>query len=191
LRQSAGLDGQIVLLFAAHNFALKGLGTVLRALKRVDRPDFHLVVAGRGNRDRYSRLAGRLGIADQVTFTGFVPDIRDSYAVADAFVQPTFYDPCSLAILEAAASGVAVVTSRFNGASELFRDGQSASVVADPEDEVEVARHIGALVDPDYRARLAAGGIAVARQATAEGSFSRLFDLCSETAGQRSSRCRA
>jgi UDP-glucose:(heptosyl)LPS alpha-1,3-glucosyltransferase len=191
LRQGAGLDGRIVLLFAAHNFALKGLGSVLRALKRLDRREFHLLVAGRGNRDRYSRLAEQLGIADRVTFTGFVPDIRDSYAVADAFVQPTFYDPCSLAILEAAATGLAVVTSRFNGASELFRDGQSASVVADPEDEVEVARHIGALLDPDYRARLAAGGVAVARQATAERSFSKLFDLCSETAGRRASRCRA
>jgi UDP-glucose:(heptosyl)LPS alpha-1,3-glucosyltransferase len=192
MRQKAGLDGRIVLLFAAHNFRLKGLGTVLRALKRVDRAEFHLVVAGHGDRDRYSRLAERLGIDGQVTFTGFVPDIRGAYAMADAFVQPTFYDPCSLAILEAAASGLAVVTSRFNGASELFCDGQSASVVADPEDEVEAAKHFRALIDPHYRARLAAGGLAVARQATAERAFSRLFDLCVEVARQKAARpCRA
>lgn len=192
MRQKAGLDGRIVLLFAAHNFRLKGLGTVLRALKHVDRAGFHLIVAGRGDRDRYLRLAERLGVAGQVTFIGFVPDIRDAYAIADAFVQPTFYDPCSLAILEAAASGLAVVTSRFNGASELFRDGQSASIVADPEDEVETARHIRALIDPRHRAGLAAGGLAVARQATSERAFSSLFDLCMEVARQRTTRpCRA
>jgi UDP-glucose:(heptosyl)LPS alpha-1,3-glucosyltransferase len=121
-----------------------------------------------------------------------VPDIRDVYAMADAFVQPTFYDPCSLAILEAAASGLAVVTSRFNGASELFCDGQSASIVADPEDEIEAARHIRALVDPRYRERLASGGLAVARQATAERAFSKLLDLCVDVARQRTAGpCRA
>jgi UDP-glucose:(heptosyl)LPS alpha-1,3-glucosyltransferase len=189
LRRDAGLDGRVVLLFAAHNFALKGLGTVLRALKYLDRPDLHLMVVGRGERDRFARLAEQLGMAHRVTFTGFVPDIRDAYALADTFVQPTFYDPCSLVMLEAAASGLAVLTSRFNGASELFRDGQSASVVANPEDEVDVAKRIAALADVDYRARIAAGGLAVARAATAERSFSRLFDLCNDIARRKS--CRA
>jgi UDP-glucose:(heptosyl)LPS alpha-1,3-glucosyltransferase len=192
LRSSAGLDGRIVLLFAAHNFRLKGLATTMRALGRLARPQFHLVVAGHGATDRYRALARRLGIADRVSFAGFVPDIRDTYAMADAFVQPTFYDPCSLAILEAAATGLAVVTSRFNGASELFVDGHSASIVRDPEDAVEVARRIGELADPARRTRLAAGGLVVAGAATAEGSFARLFEQCVAVAEARNGRpCRA
>jgi hypothetical protein len=52
-----------------------------------------------------------------------------------------------------------------------------------------VAKRIAALADVDYRARIAAGGLAVARAATAERSFSRLFDLCSDIARRKS--CRA
>ena len=43
------------------------------------------------------------------------------YAAADLYVHPTFYDPCSLVVLEAAACGLPIITSRYNGAAELFR----------------------------------------------------------------------
>lgn len=42
------------------------------------------------------------------------------YAAADIAVQPSFYDACSLATLESLASGLPVVTTRANGASELL-----------------------------------------------------------------------
>ena len=54
------------------------------------------------------------------------------YAAADVFVLPTFYDPCSLSVSEAAASGLPIVTSRFNGAAELLTEGVDGSVIADP-----------------------------------------------------------
>jgi UDP-glucose:(heptosyl)LPS alpha-1,3-glucosyltransferase len=185
LRKAAGLEDRIVLLFAAHNFRLKGLDTVLRALARLPAPQLHLLVVGRGTIERYSHLADRLGVSGRVTFAGFVPDIREAFAVADAFVQPTFYDPCSLSVLEAAASGLPVLTSRFNGASELFRDDVSALIVEDPEDATETAGRLQTLLDPDYRLRVASASLAVARQATAANCFSKLFDLCDQLQRRR------
>lgn len=182
-RRGFGIDAAMVPLFVGHNFRLKGLDTVLRAVAGLRRRGVggravHLLVAGRGPVAAFERRARRLGVADAVTFAGFVPDVRIAYAAADVFVQPTFYDPCSLAVLEAAASGLPPLTSRFNGGGELFRHGESAWVVDDPADADATARGIEAWLDPATRARTAARAVAVAAAASHERCFSRLFDLC-------------
>jgi UDP-glucose:(heptosyl)LPS alpha-1,3-glucosyltransferase len=82
-------------------------------------------------------------------------------------VHPTFYDPCSLVVLEALACGLPVITSRYNGAAELFREPAEGYVVADPHDRVRLAWAIGQLLDP---ARRAAAGPA-ARQRAALWTF--------------------
>ena len=56
-------------------------------------------------------------------FVGPVDDPVPYYAAADALVLPSFYDPFGLVVLEAAACGLPVVTSRVNGASELLSEG--------------------------------------------------------------------
>ena len=48
-------------------------------------------------------------------------EMRNAYFAADFLVHPTFYDPCSLVVLEALACGLPVITTRANGASELLR----------------------------------------------------------------------
>jgi UDP-glucose:(heptosyl)LPS alpha-1,3-glucosyltransferase len=185
LRRRHGWRDEIVLLFAGHNFHLKGLRTVLDALARLRAPQLRLLVTGRGAIEPYAARATRLGIADQVRFAGFVPDVREAFAVADAFIQPTFYDPCSLVLLEAAASGLPGLTSRFNGAAELFRDGESACIVPDPADSAETARRLAAWLDAGMRRRMADAAQAVARRATAAAAFSALFALCQTRAAGR------
>jgi UDP-glucose:(heptosyl)LPS alpha-1,3-glucosyltransferase len=183
-RRQGWTDDDIVLLFAAHNFHLKGLRTVLDALARVRAPRLRLLVTGRDAVERYAARAARLGITDRVRFAGFVPDVREAFAVADGFVQPTFYDPCSLVLLEAAASGLPVLTSRFNGAAELFRDGESAHIVADPTDSTETARRVATWLDAPTRARMGDAAQAAARRASADAAFSTLFALCQARAGR-------
>ncbi len=183
-RQRDGWTDRVLLLFAAHNFRLKGLDIVLHAMARLRAPQLHLLVTGRGAIDTYAALAARLGLGDRVSFAGFVPDVRAAFTVADLFVQPTFYDPCSLVLLEAAASGVPALTSRCNGAAELFEDGESASIAADPGDVREVARRIAILLDPHVRVRMGAAAQAVARRASADAAFRTLFELCQAQAGR-------
>ena len=73
----------------------------------------------------YRRLARSLGIAQTVHFLGFHSDIRECYAASDFFVLPTYYDPCSLVVLEALACGLPVITTLQNGAGELITDGRA------------------------------------------------------------------
>ena len=76
------------------------------------------------------------------------------YAAADAYVQPTFYDPCSLVVLEALASGLPVVTSRFNGVSELLTQGREGYVIYDPADHYELAEALVPMFNPARRAAM-------------------------------------
>ena len=65
-------------------------------------------------------------------FLGFVDDVRECFAAADLFAFPTFYDPCSLVVLEAMAAGLPVITTRQNGAGELLQEGIDGFVIDSP-----------------------------------------------------------
>jgi UDP-glucose:(heptosyl)LPS alpha-1,3-glucosyltransferase len=166
-------------LFAGMNYRLKGLGPLLRAVKALsDRAEywaakqpFRLLVVGHPRFAGYEKLARRLGVGHLVRFAGHCPDMRDGYFAADFLVHPTFYDPCSLVVLEALGCGLPVVTSRYNGASELMRPLQEGYVIDDPHDHDRLAWCLGQLLDPRIRANCAHA----ARQAAARWTFERHY----------------
>ena len=125
---------EVLLFIAAHNLPLKGVPELLDAvarLRRRNRP-VKLVVAGGRKLRPFRRLSCRLGIESDVSFLGPVSDTIPLYAAADIYVQPTWYDPCSLVLLEALASGLPVVTTTFNGAGELITNGTQGYVIDGP-----------------------------------------------------------
>src|SRR6185503_16572443 len=95
-------DDTLVLLLAAHNFRLKGVPQLLRVAARLvaNRRPVHVVIAGGKHLEQWKLSAARLGLAKRATFLGTVSDLVPYYAAADAYVHPTFYDPCSLVLLE-------------------------------------------------------------------------------------------
>jgi len=131
LRQQAGIPADApLLLYVGSGFERKGVPQLLRALAGMRRRDAHLVVVGADRKlDAMRRLAGRLGLADRVLFTGPLPDVRPWYGAADGFVLPTLYDPCPNAALEAFACGLPVLTSTTCGAQEWVRAGENGWVV--------------------------------------------------------------
>jgi UDP-glucose:(heptosyl)LPS alpha-1,3-glucosyltransferase len=155
-------------LFLGVNYRLKGLAPLLEALPWVpaDRP-FRLLVAGHPHVRPYERLARHLGVADRVRFIGRSPESRFAYFAADFLVHPTFYDPCSLVVLEALGCGLPVITTRYNGAAELLRPAAAGAVLDDPHDSSALARAITRLLDPGTRADAARA----ARQAAAAWTF--------------------
>jgi UDP-glucose:(heptosyl)LPS alpha-1,3-glucosyltransferase len=124
----------LLLLFVSHNFKLKGLRYLIQALALIKRKrqNVKLFVIGRDKAEPYRRLAKKTGCDDDVFFIGAVKDLERYYGGADILVHPTFYDPCSLAVLEALASGLPVITTRYNGAEGIIEDGVEGFVVDDP-----------------------------------------------------------
>jgi UDP-glucose:(heptosyl)LPS alpha-1,3-glucosyltransferase len=155
----------LLLLFVSHNFKLKGLRYLVQALTfmKKNRENIKLLVIGRDQAGPYHHLAKKIGCADSVFFTGAVKDLERYYAGADILVHPTFYDPCSLVVLEALASGLPVITTRRNGTGELISAGRAGFVLDDPRDVETLAEKILYLVDPVrlHEASVAARRLAV------------------------------
>src|SRR5207249_1340349 len=83
-----------------------------------------LLVAGRGSERSYK--------SKRVQFLGELADIVRIYSTADIFILPTIYDPFSNACLEALACGLPVITTRFNGFSQIIENGINVSIIDDP-----------------------------------------------------------
>ncbi len=189
-RRRLELGAAPTFLFVAHNFYLKGLPAVLRALARLVRAGqpARLCVVGAGPVDAFAALADRLGVAARVRFCGNVTDPRPYFAAADVLVHPTFYDSCSLVVPEAWAMGVPAITSRWDGAHELWPAEQDEWLLDDPGDVGALARAMRSALDP---ARREAGG-AVARSValanSLERNFARIEALYMETLQARGER---
>ena len=150
----------VQLLFAGHNFVLKGLRWAMAAVAVARRAgiDAHLTVAGRGPIPAFASLARRLNIAPHVRFAGCIARgaLADLYRESDLLIHPTFYDPFPRVIVEALASGVPVVTTRACGGAEILAHGRDGFIVDDPRQVEALAEAIAAVADPDRRAALGA-----------------------------------
>jgi UDP-glucose:(heptosyl)LPS alpha-1,3-glucosyltransferase len=186
-RRHWGIDPEeTVALFAAMNYRLKGLGPLLHALKLLPTERrFRLLVVGNPRTRAYETLAIRLGVADRVCFAGHCADMRDGYFASDFLVHPTFYDPCSLVVLEALACGLPVITTRANGASELMHPPQEGYVVSDPHDHERLAWCMIQLLDASRRAACARAARQTAAQWTFDQHYRQLLQAITDAAARR------
>jgi UDP-glucose:(heptosyl)LPS alpha-1,3-glucosyltransferase len=186
-RQTWGVDpSATVALFAAMNYRLKGLEPLIHAVRLLtDQPGFRLVVVGSPRTARYERLARRLGVSKQVLFVGHCLEMSNAYFAADFLVHPTFYDPCSLVVLEALACGLPVITSSFNGASELLTPPAEGFVVNDPHDTERLAWCMRQLLDRIRRGRCAQAARRTAERWTFEHHYRQMLGILGEAAARR------
>jgi UDP-glucose:(heptosyl)LPS alpha-1,3-glucosyltransferase len=185
-RQKWGLSPEhTVGLFAGLNYRLKGLEPLLHAVRLLPPGPFRLLVAGHPNTADFVRLARRLGVADRVHFAGYISDMRNCYFASDFFVHPTFYDPCSHVVLEAMACGLPVVTSQYNGASEVMHPPREGFVIKDPHDHAELARCLNQLLDPATRVSCGQAARKAASQWTFEHHYRQMLDVFAEAAARK------
>jgi len=138
-------------LFVANNFRLKGLAVLLQAMHLLQTHNTstvpYLIVAGNGRVNKYRRLAKKLNLQRKIIFLGPVRHIQNALSIADVAVLPTFYDPSSRYILEAVAANKPVITTKFNGATDLFVNNRHAKVIDDPENVPALAEAINYFTD--------------------------------------------
>jgi len=97
-----------------------------------------------------------------VIFAGSSHEPEKYYGASDLLVHPTFYDACSLTVLEALASGIPVITTRCNGASGMITQGQEGFVISNPRDDRGLVEKILFFIN---REKLAKASIAARRLA--------------------------
>jgi len=171
----------LVLLFVGSGFERKGLDCLIEAaaLLRERVPSFKLLVAGKGNEALYLQKARRAGIENDLCFTGPFKEIAQLYAAADLMALPTRYDPFANVCLEAMASGLPVITTRINGASEIL-EGPLASLILEQAGDAEgLAKMILGMTGRERRAELGRLSRRAAERFPEKAHFDRLISVCS------------
>ncbi len=144
-------DNSAFFLFAANNFRLKGLACLIKAMQLVSsnitERKAYLIVAGNDRTHNYRRLAKKLNVHRKIVFLGAVRQIQNALSITDVAVLPTFYDPSSRYILEAIAANKPVITTEFNGATDLFVNGRHGKVIDCAENISALAQAISFFTD--------------------------------------------
>jgi len=162
----AGVDPRYgpQMIFACRQlFPRKGIRFLLEAAAELkpQYPDLKIVLAGDGfERPELVRLAEQLGIADDVTFLGWVPnaDLPPYYRAAAVSVIPSLEEGFGIPAAEAMGCEVAVVASDAGGLPEVVENGVTGLIVP-RGDSKALAQAIGSLLaDPQRRTRMGQAG---------------------------------
>lgn len=157
LRRELGVSNDVVIGFVGRFFAEKNLFTLMKsfaqALKYANK--MKLILVGTGPlEDQLRTFCHRQGIDDKVVFTGFRYDVNRLLSALDVFVLPSYTEGCPTALLEAMASGKAIISSNIPSIKEIVKDGKEA-ILVNPYDTKELKQAILLLYyDSELRAEL-------------------------------------
>ena len=150
LRKRFGIpEGKPIIAFVGRLDGSKNVMTLAKAAKLlVDRSwDLHLILAGKGY---FKNEIGDL-LGDSVTFAGTLAagDIALLDASCDLFVFPSNLEVWPNAVLEAKASGAAILVAPGGGDVYVEQDGQDGLIIKDPSPRVWAHEIEKLLKNPD------------------------------------------
>lgn len=163
----------------------KNFAILLAALASIEEIDVRLTLISDGpERNRLESLAGDLGIADRVTFAGFVEEERKQQllAASDMFVLASEHEGYGLVYIEAMHHGLPVIASHDGGQEDFLSDGETGMLV--PRGEVvPLAAAIRRLAgDAALRARIGERNVAIARRTSIDANAARCESLFADAA---------
>jgi glycosyltransferase involved in cell wall biosynthesis len=200
VRRELGIANQApVVGIISRLFRWKGHAYLVDAVARVERelPDVRLIIVGEDDpragwepggtfSRKLKEQAQQLGIADNVTFTGFRSDIPRLMSSFDVFAHPSWEEPFGMVFLEAMAMRKPVVAWASGGAPEVIVHGETG-LLAERESVDQLAEALLTLLrSPALRERLgSAGRDRVERLFSAEGMAQTTLDAYRATLGGR------
>jgi len=151
IREQVGIsENSILILFVGSGFERKGLKFLLQATEFLQDQNWRLLLIGKGNFEKYLQFAPE-NKRNQIVAIQPNPEIEKFYAAADLFVLPSIYEPFGNANLEALATGLPVITTKYCGAADIIDEKQNGLIVDDPFNPQEIAKNINILFNPSLR----------------------------------------
>jgi glycosyltransferase involved in cell wall biosynthesis len=171
---------------APRRYQLLSVGSLIETKRTADfiqtlvglsarRPAVRAAIVGEGPLESALRTqAEASGVGEAIDFLGFRQDMESVYADAEIYVQTSRYEALSIALVEAMASGLAVVATDVGETRALVHDGVNGYVVPVGDTDAIVARVDTLLGDRDLRERFAE---TAARDARTHAGYRRVADL--------------
>ena len=136
-KKEVGLNPEdLAILSVGRLYARKGLFTLIESIPAVVKrfKNAKFVISGKGQSNEVKKLvahAEKLGVKNNLTFTGYFPDkkLPRLYQAADVFAFSTFYENLPFAVLEALSTGLPVVTTSVGGIPEMINSGKNGFLV--------------------------------------------------------------
>ncbi len=164
IRDKLGLSPNTPVLFAMQRLSNeKRVDIVIESFALVSKrhPEARLVIGGTGPAlQGLQSLAQRLGVADTVLFTRYIPDedLPRYYAMANIFVFHSAYETFGIVLAEAMAAGKPIVSVNHTAIPDVVSD-RNTGVLVPPFDPAAMAKAVEDLLDDaSERARLGANG---------------------------------
>jgi glycosyltransferase involved in cell wall biosynthesis len=170
------------ILFAGVLAESKGFFDMIKAMPSVTAryPHVQILLAGRWEngslKNRVSAFIRENQLEDHVKFVGVVTGEEKVkfFTGADLFVYPTYFhlgEGQPVAILEAMASGLPVITTDRGSIKEMIIDGQNGFIVS-PSSPGEIAEKIGLLIaDRSLREKMGTKNRSLAREKFSLGQY--------------------
>ena len=118
-------------------------------------PETRFYIVGEGElQGELEERARALGVADRVTFAGFMRDVSVAYAACDLVVFPSLWEGTPLTAFEALAMGRPIVATDCDGLLDILTPDVDARVVPRRDADALAQAIIALRRDPETRERL-------------------------------------
>ena len=172
---------------------IKGVTYLVKAMAEVVQrhPNSLLVLVGKGDEKgeeefKLSKQVENLGIADNVLFLGWRPDVDEIMGCFDIFVLPSLNEGMGRVLVEAMSAGLPIVASRVGGIPDLVKHGENGLLVP-PANAGALEQAISDLLsDKSRRKHMGETGKKMCRPYSVEAMVEKIDDLYSRLVEDRS-----
>jgi len=156
-------------LMVGSGFRTKGLDRAISAIASLPesiKQKAHLVVVGEDNQEAFVEQAQQLGISDKISFLGGRKDVHLLLRSAALLIHPAYRENTGTVLLEAAVSGLPVITTAVCGYAHFIADHQLGVVLSLPFQQQDLNKALErALTDEELRKRWRENGLRFAQNA--------------------------
>jgi glycosyltransferase involved in cell wall biosynthesis len=138
-----------------HKFLLE-----VALLLKAEKLNFEINILGFGPlMDELSREIIHLKLQNEVVLRGNVGNVSEYLANSDIYLHPATYEPFGLAIIEAMASGLPVISLNGYGNADIINDGINGYMVDPPDAKVFASKILFIIHTPDKYLEIAQNAI--------------------------------
>lgn len=139
-----------IILFAGTLNGRKGYKDAIKAfaILHEELPDWQLFLAGNGEIAEAEELAASLGIADKAICVGWIEKLYKEklFNEASVFCLPSYAEGFPMAVIDAMAHHIPVITTPVGGITDMFKNGESV-LLHEPGDIDQLAQQMRTMMN--------------------------------------------